>query len=247
MDLDKFKLIILEKKDTIMILKLNRPEKKNALSLALRAELLEALDLIKETESIRSAIIYGGEEVFCAGFDIEEIQASLLDLEGADDFINNLLTFHQKFFEFPKLLIAAVNGYAVAGGFDLAVLCHLRVASKNAVFGHPEIKFGACPLFFPYMTLVGRGKALELALNTSSRETFIDANEAYRLNIINKLVEPGNVLEEAIKLANQINQASDVGITQLIAVNNAFINQTEAYKIELDVILKNFRNLLNSD
>ncbi|MFX0067231.1 MAG: enoyl-CoA hydratase/isomerase family protein, partial [Candidatus Hermodarchaeota archaeon] len=188
-----------------------------------------------------------GEEVFCAGFDIEEIQASLLDLEGADDFINNLLTFHQKFFEFPKLLIAAVNGYAVAGGFDLAVLCHLRVASKNAVFGHPEIKFGACPLFFPYMTLVGRGKALELVLNTNSRETFIDANEAYRLNIINKLVEPGNVLEEAIKLANQINQASDVGITQLIAVNNAFINQTEAYKIELDVILKNFRNLLSSD
>ena len=126
-------------------------------------------------------------------------------------------------FEFPKLTIAAISGYALGGGFDLAVLCHLRVASKSAKFGHPEIGFGVCPLFFSYMSLVGRGKALELVLNTYSRETFINAKEAYRLNIINKLVDSENVLSEAINMAKQINKSPKLAISILIKVNNAFL------------------------
>ena len=142
-------------------------------------------------------------------------------------------------FEFPKLTIAAISGYVLGGGFDLAVLCHLRVASKTAIFGHPEIGFGATPLFFPYMALIGRGKALELVLNTARRENFINAEEAYRLNIINKLVEPENILNEAINLAKQINKSPKLAISILLKVNNAFFNQYKAFETEIDVAVKN--------
>lgn len=138
-------------------------------------------------------------------------------------------------------MIAAINGYALAGGFDLSVLCHLRIASKTAMFGHPEIGFGACPLFFPYMALVGRGKALELTLNTTTRDTFISAEEAYRLNIINKLVEPGKVLDEAIKIAKQILKSPSLLISQLIDVNNVYFDRVKAFDTEIDTILKSTR------
>ena len=157
---------------------------------------------------------------------------------------NTSLLFHKKFFEYPKLTIAAISGYALGGGFDLAVLCHLRIASKTAIFGHPEIGFGAVPLFFSYMSLMGRGKALELVLNTARRENFINAEEAYRLNIINKLVEKGEVLNEAINLAKQIAQSPEYVVKQLITVNNIFFDQVKAFDTEIDTILKSMRTLL---
>jgi len=138
-----------------------------------------------------------------------------------------------------------VNGYALAGAFDLAVICHLRVASKGALFGHPEIRFGACPLFFPYMTLVGRGKALEIALNTGTRETFLTAEEAYRLNIINKLVEKEEVLDMAINLAKQIIQSPEYVVRQLLQVNNIFFDQVNVFYTEIESIVKTMSKMLN--
>ncbi|MFX1295866.1 MAG: enoyl-CoA hydratase/isomerase family protein [Promethearchaeota archaeon] len=237
--MNEFHFIKLEKKGRICILRLNRPEKKNALSEAFRAEILEALDLLKDDKSISTVIFYGGEDFFSTGFDKDEVQASISNPEKAKQLKDTSLLFHKKMFEFPKLTIAAISGYALGGGFDLAVLCHLRVASKSAKFGHPEIGFGACPLFFSYMSLVGRGKALELVLNTSSRETFIDAKEAYRLNIINKLVDSENILTEAIKMAKQINKSPKLTISILIKVNNAFFDQYKAYETEVETITSN--------
>ena len=244
-DFKSFQYINLEKKGKICILKLNRPERKNALSEALRTEIIEALDLLKEEKRIKTVIFYGGEECFCSGFDKDEVQANLQGPENIQHFLDSTLLFHKKLFEFPKLMIAAVNGYALGGGFDLSVLCHLRVASKNAIFGHPEIRFGACPLFFSYMSLVGRGKALELVLNTATREQFINAEEAYRLNIINKLTEPREVLNEAISMAKQINQSPDFVISILIQVNNNFFDQAKAYEIELKTIVQSMKTMLN--
>ncbi|MHA1386314.1 MAG: enoyl-CoA hydratase/isomerase family protein [Candidatus Helarchaeota archaeon] len=239
-----FKLIQLERKGKIGILKLNRPEKKNALSKPLRLELMEALDVVKQDKKIKTLIIWGGEEVFCAGFDKNEVQAALQAGEMSEEFIQDLIVFHNKFFEFPKLLIAAINGYALAGGFDLAILCHLRVASKNALFGHPEISFGACPLFFPYAALVGRGKALELTLNTANKENFVTADEAYRLNIVNKLVEPGEALNEAIKLAKQINRSPDFAVKILLKVSNLFLDQVKAFEDEIRTVEKSMKSML---
>ncbi|MHA1377447.1 MAG: enoyl-CoA hydratase/isomerase family protein [Candidatus Helarchaeota archaeon] len=245
MESANFKLLLLERKGKIGILTLNRPEKKNALSKPLRLEIMQALDIVKEDKKIRSLIIYGGEEIFCAGFDKGEVQGALQSPETSEIFVHDLIIFHNKFFDFPKLMIAAINGYALAGGFDLTVLCHLRVASKNAIFGHPEIGFGACPLFFPYAALVGRGKALELTLNTASKETFIDAEEAYRLNLINVLVEPGKTLKTAVALAKQINRSPDFVVSQLLKVSNLVLDQIKAFENEVRTVEREMKSMLN--
>jgi enoyl-CoA hydratase len=239
-----YQFINIERKGKISIIKLNRPEKKNALNGVMRAEIIDALDSLKEEKKVKAVIFYGGEEFFSAGFDRDEVQAVVQGKGDYQQFIDSNHLFHQKIFEFPKLLIAAVNGYALAGAFDLTVICHLRVASKGSLFGHPEIRFGACPLFFPYMTLVGRGKALEIALNTGTRETFLTSEEAYRLNIINKLVEKGEVLNEAINLAKRISQSPEYVVKQLLQVNNIFFDQVKTFDTEIDVILKSMSNLL---
>jgi len=238
---NNFKFIKLEKKGKVCILQFNRPEKKNPLSSAMRSEIIAALGDLESDNRIKAVIFYGGEEVFTAGFDRDEVQAVIQGTGDIQKFIDSNNLFHHTILEFPKLMIAAINGYALAGGFDLSVLCHLRIASKTAMFGHPEIGFGACPLFFPYMALVGRGKALELTLNTTTRDTFISAEEAYRLNIINKLVEPGKVLDEAIKIAKQILKSPSLAVSQLIDVNNVYFDRVKAFDTEIDTILKSTR------
>ncbi len=239
-----YKFIIIERKGKAAIIRFNRPEKKNAFSEVMRSEILDVLALLKEEKRIKTIIFYGGEDFFSAGFDRDEVQAVIQGEGDYQSFVDSNHLFHQTIFEYPKLMIAAVNGYALAGAFDLAVICHLRVASKGALFGHPEIRFGACPLFFPYMTLVGRGKALEIVLNTGTRETFLTAEEAYRLNILNKLVEKGEVLDIAIKMAKQINQSPEFAVSQLIQVNNRFFNQVKKFDAEIDYILDDMKDLL---
>jgi enoyl-CoA hydratase len=241
----KYEFINIEKKGKISIIKFNRPEKKNALSEAMRAEIIDALNSLKEEKRVKAVIFYGGEEIFSAGFDRDEVQAIVQGKGDYQQFIDSNHLFHQTVFEFPKILIAAINGYALAGAFDLTVICHLRVASKGSLFGHPEIRFGACPLFFPYMTLVGRGKALEITLNTATRQTFLTAEKAYRLNIVNKIVEKGEVLDEAISLAKQITQSPEYVIKQLLQVNNIFFDQIKTFDTEIDVILRSMRILLS--
>jgi len=241
---NKYQFINIEKKGKIAIINFNRPERKNALSEVMRAEIINALNLLKDEKRIKAVIFYGGEDIFSAGFDRDEVQAVVQGKGDYQQFVDSNHLFHQTIFEYPKLLIAAINGYALAGAFDLAVICHLRVASKGSLFGHPEIRFGACPLFFPYMTLVGRGKALELTLNTGTRETFLTANEAFRLNIVNKLVEKGEVLNEAIVMAKQITQSPEYAVKQLIQVNNIFFDQVKTFDTEIDTILKSMKTLL---
>lgn len=241
---EQYQFINLERKGKICILKLNRPEKKNALSLEMRTEIIIALNSLKEEKRIKCVIFYGGEDIFSAGFDRDEVQAVIQGNGNIQEFIDANHLFHQKIFEFPKVLIAAINGYALAGAFDLAVICHLRIASRNALFGHPEIRFGACPLFFPYLLLVGRGKALEITLNTATKDTFISAAEALRLNLINREVEHGKVLEEAIKMAKQITQSPEYVISQLIQVNNIFIDQIKTFDAEINSIIESMSSIM---
>jgi len=244
MESNNYKYIKLDFKRGICIIKFNRPEKKNALSLDMRSEIIYALNTLKEDNKVRAVIFYGGTNSFSAGFDRDEVQKVVQGESDYEVFVESNHLFHQTIFDFPKLLIAAINGYALAGAFDLAVICHLRVASKSALFGHPEIRFGACPLFFPYMGLVGRGKALELTLNTGSRETFINAEEAYRLNIVNKLVETEDVLEEAIKIAKEINKAPEFAVSQLLEINKLNFDRTKVFDSEIGIILDKMKALL---
>lgn len=240
----EYRFIKIEKKGKIALITFDRPEKKNALSEAMRTEIIETLNSLEEEKRVKAVIFYGGEEIFSAGFDRDEVQAVVQGKGDYQQFVNSNHLFHQTIFEYPKLLIAAINGYALAGAFDLAVICHLRIASKGSLFGHPEIRFGACPLFFPYMALVGRGKALELTLNTGTQETFLTAEELYRLNIVNELVEKGEVLNEAFTMAKQITQSPEYVIKQLIQVNNIFFDQVNTFDTEIETILKSMKTLL---
>ena len=244
MESKSYRYIKLDFKRGICILNFNRPDKKNALSSDMRSEIIDALASLKEEKRIRSVIFYGGKEFFSAGFDRDEVQKVVQGEGDYEEFVESNHLFHQTLFDFPKLLIAAINGYALAGAFDLTVICHLRIASKGALFGHPEIRFGACPLFFPYMGLVGRGKALELTLNTGSKENFLSAEEAYRLNIINTLVEPGETLQEAIKLAKEINKAPEFAVSQLLEVNRLNFDRVKAFDSEIEIILEDMKSLL---
>lgn len=244
MESKNFKYINLEFKRGICILHFNRPDKKNALSTDMRSEIIYALNNLKDDKRVRTVIFYGGKDFFSAGFDRDEVQKVVQGEGDYEAFVESNHLFHETLFNFPKLLIAAINGYALAGAFDLTVICHLRVASKGALFGHPEIRFGACPLFFPYMNLVGRGKALELTLNTGSRENFLSAEEAYRLNIVNKLVEPGETLEEAIKIAKGINKSPEFVVSQLLKINKLNFNRVKTFDREIEIILEDMKKVL---
>ncbi len=241
---ETYNFIKLEKKGKVCILQFNRPEKKNPLSSGMRSEIIKALGDLKSDNRIKAVVFYGGEEIFTAGFDRDEVQAVVQGKTDYNEFVESNDLFHKTLIEFPKLMIAAINGYALAGGFDLSVLCHLRVAAKGAQFGHPEIAFGACPLFFPYMALIGRGKALELTLNTATRETFITAEEAHRLNIVNKIVEPEVVLDEAIIMAKQIIKSPDFVVKQLLQVSNLYFDRLTKFRTEIDSILESMKGVL---
>lgn len=244
MESKNYDYISLDFKRGICVLNFNRHDKKNALSMDMRSEIIDALNNLKVNKRVRAVIFYGGQDFFSAGFDRDEVQKVVQGEGDYEAFVESNHLFHQTLFDFPKVLIAAINGYALAGAFDLAVICHLRIASKGALFGHPEIRFGACPLFFPYKGLVGRGKALEICLNTGSKETFLKAEEALKLNLINKVVHADQVLDESIKMAKEINKSPEFAVSQLLQVNKFNFDRVKAFDSEIELILKSMKSLL---
>ena len=146
--------------DNVVTLTLNRPEKRNALSIALRDEISDALDAVASDEDVKAVIVTGAGDVFCAGFDLGEFQR-MDDPDIGDRLWPSSDRYHRTCIEFPLPLIAAVNGPALAGGFDLAVMCDIRVAAPEASFAHPEISFGDV-VYGPLHDLVGGAIAREL-------------------------------------------------------------------------------------
>lgn len=188
-----------ERQGGIGIITLNRPEKRNAISIEMRREISACLKDWQGAEAIGTIIFTGSGEVFSAGFDLSEFKQPALYTE----IYETSARYHRDIWYFPKPTIAAVNGPALAGGFDLAKLCDLRICSKAAVFGHPEIKFGVPPLLTPLRWIVGEGMARDLCL-TGRR---IDAIEAYRAGLVSEVVDSDKLLERACQLAVTILEA----------------------------------------
>lgn len=181
--------------DGVALLSLQRPEKRNALSIALRDAMSDALDALAEDEACRVVVITGAGDVFSAGFDLEEFTRPEL----ADELWASSDRWHRTMIEFPVPTVAAVNGPAYGGGFDLAVMCDLRIAADTARFGHPEYTFAEV-VYAPLHDLVGGSVARDLAL-TGRR---IDAGEARALGLLTKVVAPDALLAEARSLASEI-------------------------------------------
>lgn len=212
----------------IGVITLNRPEKRNAISIEMRREISACLKGWQESEAVGAIIFTGSGEVFTAGFDLSEFTQPALYA----DIYETSARYHRDIWYFPKPTIAAVNGPALAGGFDLAKLCDLRICSKTAVFGHPEIKFGIPPLLTPLRWIVGEGMARDLCM-TGRR---IDATEAYRAGLVSEVVDGDKLMEKACRLALTILEApmSALHFIKTSMLDHANRGFEEAFSIEHD-------------
>ena len=197
-----YSTLLYELRDGIAVITINRPDKLNALSDAVIIELGEVATQVSADPAVRGVIITGaGPKAFVAGADIGELarcnrlEARALSQKGSQVF--------RRLERCSKPVIAAVNGFALGGGCELAMACHFRIASENARFGQPEVKLGITPGYGGTVRLprlVGRGRALEILLSGAP----IDAQEAWRIGLVNRVVPADHLLPECEKLLRAI-------------------------------------------
>lgn len=173
----------------LLHLELNRPDKRNALSLALRTALQSRLDAAADDDTVGAVLLSGAGDHFCAGFDLGEVaastdQAALFREAGA---------YHRAVYTFPKPIVAAVRGAAVAGGFDLALMCDIRLAGTDARFGQTQVRHGIPAAYELVAHVVGDTMARDLCLTGRT----VDADEALRIGLVQRLCEPARVVDEA--------------------------------------------------
>ena len=201
--------ILIEKRERIAIVTINRPDKLNALNIATRQELSDALDELRDDESVRVVILTGaGEKAFVAGADINEFSGrTAVQQRGVMKQRNIFVTAE----DFPKPLIAMINGFCLGGGCELALSCDLRVASEKARFGQPEINLGIIPGgggTQRLARLIGEGKAMQMILTGD----MIDAQEAHRLGLVNEVYPADQLLVKTLELAGKIAEKSPVAL-----------------------------------
>jgi len=204
----------------IFTITINRPDKLNALNKTVLDELDQAMQTVYEDNKIRAVIITGqGSKAFVAGADISEF------IEVSDDEGAALAGRGQQIFfkieNCPKPVVAAVNGFALGGGCELAMACHFRLASDNAKFGQPEVNLGLIPGYGGTQRLtmlVGKGKAMELMMTGN----MIDAEEAKELGLVNHVTPAENLLEKTKEILNVILSKSPTAVSKVIKAVNAF-------------------------
>jgi enoyl-CoA hydratase len=225
--------ILIEKQDHIAVITINRPTKLNALNKETIQELHDAFSTLHQEQTVKAIIITGcGEKAFVAGADISEF-ANFSEKEGQElaaqgqallfDFVQNLST--------P--VIAAVNGFALGGGLELAMACHFRIASTNAKMGLPEVTLGVIPGYGGTQRLtqlIGKGRAMELIMTAG----MIDAETAKNYGLVNHVIAQEELLEFAKGIAAKIANNSSVAIAKAIqAINANFEDGTNGYTIEI--------------
>jgi enoyl-CoA hydratase len=201
--------LLIEQRGRITILTVNRPERMNALNIQTREEIREAFAELRRDPEVRVAIITGaGEKAFIAGADITEFEGKS-PVEQRE--VMRRVPVFDVMEEFPKPVIAMINGYALGGGCEIALSCDLRIASTNARFGLPEVRLGIIPGgggTQRLTRLIGEGKAMEMILTGE----MIDAGEALRLGLINYAVEPEELESKTMEVAGKIAEMSPVAL-----------------------------------
>lgn len=226
--------IIIEREGRVAILTINRPDKLNALNEQTRSELSATLDELQNDEQIRVVIITGaGEKSFVAGADISEFagrspheQRTVMRSKSGFGSID----------EFPKPVIAMINGFCLGGGCELALMCDIRIASENARFGQPEINLGIIPGAGGTQRLtrlVGEGRAMQMILTGE----MIDAQEALRIGLANAVYPLAELREKTLAMANKIAEKSPIALEMAkTSVKNASrMNLREGLAQEVDL------------
>ena len=219
---------VVERPERVGIITLNRPRMRNAISIQMRHEILACLDLLKNSSEVRVVIFTGGGSAFSAGFDLNEFDHPEL----FNEILQSSSKYHREVWNFSKPTIAAVNGPAMAGGFDLTTLCDIRICSESASFGHPEIKFGVPPLFTPLRWIIGAGLARDLCL-TGRR---IDAREAHRIGLVSEIVSGDELIERSIQIGSNIMEAplETLQYTKTYLIGNDGLRFEESFYVEHD-------------
>jgi len=189
-----YQLVTLAVANRIATLTINRPDKLNALNGATIAELGQAIDEVRARDDIGGLIVTGAGRAFVAGADITELVSQTPG--AARELARAGQTVFRRFETSSKPVIAAVNGFALGGGCELALACHIRIASDKAKFGQPEVKLGTCPGYGGTQRLarlVGKGRAIQLIATGE----MIDAAEAYRIGLVNQLVDSESLIRAA--------------------------------------------------
>lgn len=232
------KLIMFEQEEDIGWLQLNRPEKRNALSLSLLKELKELLQAIAKNESIRVLIVQGNGPVFCSGHDLKELVDDH-DESYYQRIFSTCSEVMQFFSKIPQPVIAMVHGAATAAGCQLVASCDLAVASEETVFSTPGVNIGlfcTTPMV-PLSRLIGRRRALDMLLTGR----FVSADEAKEFGLINKVVPRESLKSEVKKLAETIAAKSSytVRFGKKAFYDQVDMNEKEAYEYAVNAIIKN--------
>jgi len=232
--------IIVTKEGSIGIVRLNRPSALNALSFELMAELVKALEDLDNDQAVRVIILTGGERAFAAGADLKEMsQSGPVDL-----ILGRRFELWDRLRRIAKPMIAAVSGYCLGGGNELAMSCDLIIASENATFGQPEVNVGIMPGAGGTQRLiraVGKYKAMEMILTGKP----VTAQEAYRVGLVNRVVPTESLMDEAKKIANEI--ASKPLISVRAAKEAILKAQDTALEVGLDFERKSFYMLFATE
>ena len=194
-----YEYIVVERDGPVAIVTMNRPQQMNALSYGLVKELALAMESLDQDPEIRAIVVTGGEKVFAAGADIKE----MADAGPGDEILQGRLAYRDRINKITKPVIAAVSGFALGGGCELAMSCDIIIASETARFGQPEVNLATIPGSGGTQRLtkaVGKYKAMELVLSGEA----ISASEAERLGLVNKVVPVELLIEEAKGIAKKI-------------------------------------------
>lgn len=226
--------INIQQTENITIITINRPQALNALNKEVLEELSAFFSQNHQNNAIRGVIVTGeGEKAFVAGADIKEL--SVLSKEEALALSQKGHQLFKSIQDFPKPIVALVNGFALGGGCELAMACHIRIATENAKFGLPEVNLGLIPGYGGTQRLtqlVGRPKALEMAMTGD----MVTAKEAKELGLVNHVVaNKQEGLELATKMLTKISQKAPLAITELIkSVNAGFGFEKAGYQAEAE-------------
>ena len=226
-----YETLLVTIENSICTITINRPDKLNAINRTVMDELGRVVDEVYKNADIKSAIITGaGNKAFVAGADISEFQGlsreegTVLAQKGHDVYF--------KIERSPKPFIAAVNGFALGGGCELALACHFMIASENAKFGQPEVNLGLIPGYGGTQRLVqvaGKSRAMELIMTGR----MISAQEALQYGIVNAVVTPDELLPKVKEILNTINAKAPVAIANVIACINHFDHSQRGYDFEV--------------
>jgi enoyl-CoA hydratase len=185
----------LSEREGVATLTLNRVERRNALSRSLRDELVSRFDELGDNKAIRVVILTGHGPVFCAGFDKKEFEGGAMEQTFAE-----AVGYHHCIYNFPKPIVAAINGPALGGGCDLAAMCDMRLAAATATFGQPQVRFGAPAAYDLMREVMATGAAREMCLTGR----MYSAEQALLTGLVNSIHEPSELMGAASEVAGAI-------------------------------------------